>query len=659
MILHFLYTLLFIISLAGYISISHAASTASDSGESLISTQSDTPTYIQSSRGWVKGRLLVTPRAGLPPQQLEKLLKHHGAQSKHHVKELNFHIVELPGGVDEVNVMHELKKDFRLKDVELDLIFTSSLAVTDPSFSNSWALPKIQATTAWDIATGNGVVIAILDSGVDGNHPDLAANMVPGWNTFDGNSNTSDVYGHGTMVAGTAAAAANNSAGSTGVSWMSSIMPIRVTDLNGYGYASSISQGLYWAADHGAKVANLSFDGLSGSSTVKSAASYMRSKGGVVVAAAGNSGTLNNYPASDSLLVAAATNSSDVRPSWSSYGAYVDVSAPGVSIYTTLRGGGYGYVSGTSFSSPITAATVALMFSANNTLTPTDVDKLIQSTAVDLGDPSYDQYYGAGRVSASAAVAAALASISKDTQAPAVSIASPTGGKISGIVPINVSYSDNVGVTRIELRLNGQTIITDNQSPFAFSWDTTTVVDGDYNLTAHAFDAAGNQGNSASVTVTVSNNATTDSQAPTISITSPTGGSVSGTTSVNVSTSDNVSVTQVELYVNGVKVLTNTQSPFTFSWNTTNLTEGTYTLTTKAFDAAGNSGSSNTVSVTVSKDTTPPVITSFNLTDGMTVARKQMVNVSASDNQAVTQMVLIIDGVTVATSQSSSLSYAW
>jgi major membrane immunogen (membrane-anchored lipoprotein) len=385
----------------------------------------------------------------------------------------------------------------------------------------------------------------------------------------------------------------------------------------------------------------------------------LRGAGGVVVAAAGNSGTLNNYPASDSLLVAAATNSSDVRPSWSSYGTYVDVSAPGVSIYTTLRGGGYGYVSGTSFSSPITAATVALMFSANNTLTPTDVDKLIQSTAVDLGDPSYDQYYGAGRVSASAAVAAALASISKDTQAPAVSIASPTGGKLSGTVPVNISYSDNVGVVRIELRLNGQTIITDNQSPFAFSWDTTTVVDGDYNLTAHAFDAAGNQGNSASVTVTVSNNATTDSQAPTISITSPTGGSVSGTTSVNVSTSDNVSVTQVELYVNGVKVLTNTQSPFAFSWDTTKLTEGTYTLTTKAFDAAGNSGSSNTVSVTVSKDTTPPVITSFNLTDGMTVARKQMVNVSASDNQAVTQMVLIIDGVTVATSQSSSLSYAW
>jgi subtilisin family serine protease len=662
-ILAFISLFALLISLVGYTSFSNAAPATASQGKSSSQAQDHGPVNTQGTVGWVKGRLLITPRAGLSAQELEKTLKPHRLKPKHHLKQLNVHICELPEGVDEVKVKRALKKDRRLKHVELDMIVAPDLFVTDPSFGNSWALPKIQAPTAWDIANGDGIIIAVLDTGVNSSHPDLAANMVPGWNMFDNNADTADVHGHGTMVAGTAAAAANNDAGSVGVSWGASIMPIRISDPDGFGYFSTIAAGIRWAADNGAKVVNNSYSGVAGSSTIQAAAEYLRSKGGVVVVSAGNTGGLLNYAASDSLLVASATGSSDLRPSWSSYGPYVDIAAPGVSIYTTTSSGGYGNASGTSFSSPVVAATAALMLSANNDLTPSEVDQLIKSTAVDLGASGFDDFYGAGRVDAAAAVAAASTLISTDDQSPTIAITSPTSGEVSGIVPVDVNYSDNVGVVRVELYVNGQKIITDSLAPFAFAWDSTSFADGDYTLSAQAFDAAGNQGNSTSVAITVNNSSATDSEAPAIEISSPLGGEVAGIVPVSVNYSDNVDVVRVDLYVNGQKTLTSSQAPFAFNWDTNALSDGGFTLTAHAFDEADNEGISSNVSVTVNntpaEDTTAPVITGFNLTDGMKVRRRQTVSVSATDDQDVAQIILTIDGNEIAVSNSSSLSYKW
>lgn len=651
-----------IILLTSYISLGKAAPTALPKEKQLTSEKKNVPAETQSDTKWVKGRLLITPRAGLPMQEMEKALKPYGAKSKHHLKQLNVHILELPTEVDEVKAMRALKNDKRFKHVELDMMVAPEQLITDPAFNNSWNLTKIQAPDAWNTANGDSIIVAILDTGVNDAHPDLAANMVPGWNTFNDNADTADVHGHGTKVAGTVAAAANNGMGSAGVSWGSSIMPIRISDSSGLGYFSTIAEGIRWAADHGAKVVNNSYSSAN-SSTVQSAAAYLRSKGGVVIVSAGNTGGFVDYPANDSLLVAAATDKNDLRASFSSYGAYVDIAAPGVSIYTTTRDGNYGNVSGTSFSSPIVAATAALMFSANHDLTPADVDRILKSTSIDLGTQGFDQFYGAGRVNAAAAVAAASKLINVDDQAPNISIAAPTGGEVSGVIPVDVNYDDNVGVVRIELLVDGQKIITDTQSPFAFAWNTTTLANGNHILTAQAFDSAGNMGTSPNVLVTV-NNAAIDSEAPSIAITAPTGGEVSGIVPVNVNTADNVAVVRVELFVNGQKTITDSQAPFSFNWNTTTLADGNYSLTTKAFDAGNNAGTSPAVTVTVnntplSVDTAAPVITSFNLTDGMHVARRQPVNVSATDDQAVAQISLIINGKEVAVSRSDALSYSW
>lgn len=608
---------------------------------------------------WAKGRLLVIPRAGLTAKEFDKALKPHGVKSRRKLTGLNAQIYELPDGVDEVKVLDKLKKDRRFKAVELDRLVEPEQAVTDPAFNNSWALPKIQAPAAWDTATGDGITIAILDTGVDSSHPDLAANMLPGWNVYDSNSDTSDIYGHGTKVAGTAASAANNGIGSSGVAWNAHILPVRISMPDGRAYLSHMAQGIRWAADNGARIANISYGGAD-SLTVQSAASYMRGKGGIVVMSAGNEGRLNNYPSSDAIIVAAATDSNDARAGWSSYGPYVDVAAPGVSIYTTTNGGGYGYVSGTSFSSPVVAATAALMLSANPSLAPADIDQIFKTTSVDLGDPGHDMYYGHGRVDAASAVNAAYAKLDIDNIAPVISIVSPTGGTVSGDVLVDVSYSDNKGVVRVALYVNGSKVIEDTQPPFAFAWDTSTLADGSYTLVAYAFDAAGNQGASTPVKVTVKNTET-DTTPPVINITAPTGGTVSGNVPVNVNFSDNVGVVRTELYVNNSKAAENSGSGTSFIWNTTPLTEGSYTLVAHAFDAAGNQGTSSPVTVTVKNTDTAteplPQITSFSLKDGQKVSHFENIKIKADNNAR--KINLKINGNTIATTNSKLLNYRW
>lgn len=578
----FTLTLALVAALSGYASLSDAAPPA------------QAPASSGKAIGWAKGRLLVAPRAGLSDKEFDKALKPANAKSKGKLRRGNIHVIELPPGMDEVAAMQALKKGGRFKFVELDMAVAPSATVNDPSYTNSWALPKIQAPTAWDTATGAGVTIAILDTGVDSSHPDLAASMVPGWNFYDNNANTADVHGHGTAVAGSAAMIGNNGTGSAGVAWASKIMPVRISAPDGYAYFSTIAQGVYWAADQGARVVNISF-GVSGSSTVQSAAQYMRNKGGVVMASAGNTGALENVAANDMILTVAATDSNDARASWSSYGAYVDVTAPGVSIYSTNRGGGYGNWSGTSFSSPITAAAAALMFSANAKLAPADVDAILKSTALDLGTAGYDQYHGYGRIDVARAVSVAKGYATSDTQAPTVGITSPTGGsRVSGVVPVDLTYADNVGVARVEFHVDGVKIATDDASPFAFAWDTVAHPDGTHTLTAKAYDAAGNMGTSAVVSVTVANDAT----APVISSFNLSDGMRLSPSkqSVSAAATDDVKVARISLTIDGKEVAVAYGSSISYNWNTRKLAPGAHTVTVRVTDTAGNT-TSKTVTV--------------------------------------------------------------
>ena len=438
---------------------------------------------------------------------------------------------------------------------------------------------------------GEGIVVAVLDTGVDASHTDLQGQLVPGWNMYDNNSNTADVYGHGTQVAGVIAAKSNNGMGVTSIAWNAKVMPVRISGLDGWASTSTIASGLNWAADHGARVANISY-AVSGSSTVKSAAGYMRNKGGVVCSSAGNSGSeLSTAPAAN-IITVSATTSGDALASWSSYGSVVDVTAPGAGIWTTKNGGGYGAVSGTSFSSPATAATVALIMARNPALTPTQVEDILMSTSVDLGTPGEDNYFGHGRIDAAAAVAAAGSGgggPAPDTTDPVITISNPTGGTVSGNVNVSFNASDNNSVARVELLVNGTNVGTDNSAPFLIAWNSSNHDNGSVQLLAYAYDAANNRGTSQSVTVTVDNPVEQiDTTAPTVSILSPTEGStVSRTVTINIAAEDNVDIALVKCYVDGALKGTTTASTLSCSWNTRKAASGTHTLRADAEDTSG------------------------------------------------------------------------
>jgi thermitase len=546
---------------------------------------------------WVKGRLLVQPRAGVTADQLDTILKPHGGKSNRHIHQLNIHVVDLPANASEKAVANFLKKHPHIKFAEPDLLLPTNVTANDTYASSAWHLDKMQAPTAWTASQGSGITVAVLDTGVDSTHPDLSGQLVPGWNMYDNNADTSDVYGHGTMVAGVVAAASNNGVGVTSLAWNAKVMPVRISDPTGMGSISTIADGLIYAADHGAKVANVSY-AISGYATTQSAAQYMKNKGGVTVVSAGNTGAVDATAANDTMITVSATDSNDALAGWSTFGPVVDVSAPGVGIWTTTRGGGYGAPSGTSFASPATAGTVALMMAANSQLTPANIESLIKSTAVDLGTAGWDPYYGAGRVNAGAAVLAAATAQSRDTTAPSAAIAAPAGSAIvSGLVPVDVSAFDDVGVTRVDLVVNGAPVASDTSAPFAFSWDSTKVADGKATMIAYAYDAAGNYAGSAVVNVTVKN--TVDTTAPGVTISSPVNGSkLTRSVTISAKATDNVSVTSSSLYIDGKLTTTVAGGNLSYNWNTNKVAAGTHTIMVKAIDSSGNT---TTTSVQVSK----------------------------------------------------------
>src|SRR5712691_6900320 len=241
-------------------------------------------------RPHVPSRLLVGFRQGVPDSQVEAVVQSLQGRGHEQIPGTSVHVVSLPANANENAFTNAFQNR---PEVEFDeVVPVSAVAPDDPSYSGwqSTYLSQISAPTAWSSTTGSAsVVIAIIDTGVDGTHPDLASKMIAGWNIYGKNSDTSDVYGHGTEVAGTAAAATNNALGIAGVCWQCLIMPVRISDAKGNATYSNMASGISWAASHGARVAILSYE-ASTSSTVTQAAQAFMNAGGVVTVAAGNGG---------------------------------------------------------------------------------------------------------------------------------------------------------------------------------------------------------------------------------------------------------------------------------------------------------------------------------------------------------------------------------
>jgi hypothetical protein len=543
------------------------------------------------ARAFREGRILVQPREGLSELELTRAVVASGGRVVGQVRGLGVRIVDVAPQA-EARVARALASNPVIKFAELDLLLEPVEAPpNDPRYGDAWHLAKMGVASAWDHSYGDGVTVAILDTGVDSSHPDLVSNLVPGWNSANGSSDTSDIYGHGTKVAGVVAAVTDNAFGVASIARTGSIMPIRITNRSdGLAYTSDIAAGLTWAADNGARVANVSFD-VGGSSTVANAAQYMKNKGGVVFHAAGNSGGDKAYPSYDAHISVGATTSGDGKASFSSTGNHLDMAAPGVGIWTTTRGGGFGAPNGTSFSSPAAAAVAALILSANPGLTPDEVEAALKSTAVDLGDPGWDPTFGHGRVDAAAAVAlAADARTGNDTSPPSVAIVAPESqAVVQGLVPVDVVATDDFGVARVDLYADNVLVASDASSPYRFTWDSTERADGGATLAARAYDAAANEGRSANTSVEVMNNGNGgDETPPEVFITSPSdGATVSGNITLSARASDASGVSEVRILVDGRLRCAGAPS-VQCGWNTRKASAGPHTISATAKDTVGN-----------------------------------------------------------------------
>jgi type VII secretion-associated serine protease mycosin len=370
-------------------------------------------------------RLLVRFVADADP---ETVSRGHGFRAGKNVGRTGFTVVET-GSVSAENARERLRGARGVLSVELDRQRRIAATPNDPAFTGGHqaALQQVGFPAAWDIAkAGSGQKIAVVDTGVDLDHPELDSRVLPGWDFVDNDAHPQDLNGHGTTVAGIAAAETHNNAGMAGASWGASIIPIRALDAEGEGFDSDIADAITWAVDHGATVVNLSLGGPDQSDVLEAAVADALARNVVVVAATGNDGTGSpSYPAAIAgTLAVGATDGNGNLAYFSQHGSWVDIAAPGTEVLGPTHEGATQYVfgTGTSFASPIVAGAVALVRTWRPGFTAAQVVDQLQATARDNGPVGKDTSYGWGILDASAAVggtaAADIAPVRGDPHEP-------------------------------------------------------------------------------------------------------------------------------------------------------------------------------------------------------------------------------------------------
>lgn len=402
------------------------------------------------------GQIVVKLKEGISKSKMQSLLRAGDVSILDERGDFGLTLLSVPKG-QELEKAEELMRSPSVEYAEPNYIVQAASSIkvdslynlhaldvepNDPYYPGQWNLHKINAPTGWDITTGSSkVVIAILSTGVDPDHDELKekiwtnSNEVPGNGIDDdGNGYVDDVHGwdfilenwdnepwddrgNGTFAAAVAAAETNNGVGLAGVSWGARIMPIKVLDFNGGGDIYEITSAIRYAADNGARVLLLDFIVFDYSHTLEAFIEDAYKKGALVIAPMGDCAEggqfcreLINpvlYPAAfPHVLAVAATDQNDEHYFISGHKSYSDIAAPGVNILGGHLASGYGRMSSTHAASPHVAGLAALVWSVNPTLTPDEVESIIEGTAVDLGEPGWDEYFGHGRIDANAAVRA-------------------------------------------------------------------------------------------------------------------------------------------------------------------------------------------------------------------------------------------------------------
>ncbi|HYE76936.1 MAG TPA: S8 family peptidase [bacterium] len=319
---------------------------------------------------------------------------------------IDWQVIQVPAGREQA-LIDAYRRESTVFHAEPDYTLRACLTPNDTSFGTQWDMTKIGAPAAWDVTTGDPAIkVAVLDTGIDLGHADVAAKVVLTKN-FTSTTSTSvqDGNGHGTHTAGTVAAITNNARGVAGVGFNTALMIGKVLSNSGSGSLSWSASGLVWATDNGAKVVNLSLGAYSGSLALGDAVNYAWNHGVVVCCAAGNNNTSSLfYPAAYTNAIAVgSTDSADRKSSFSNWGSWLDVAAPGSSIYSTYKNGTYRTLSGTSMASPHVAGLAALLWATPHGSSAANVRARIEGQ-VDPYTTTSGRSIGTGRISAVKAV---------------------------------------------------------------------------------------------------------------------------------------------------------------------------------------------------------------------------------------------------------------
>ncbi|MCK4772373.1 MAG: S8 family serine peptidase, partial [Candidatus Latescibacteria bacterium] len=347
----------------------------------------------------------------------------------------------------------------------------------DPLFFEQWYLDQssdadIDMPEAWEIIrSALFVPVAVLDTGVDSEHPDLKEALLPGWDFVNNDSDPSDDEGHGSNVTGLLGAIGGNGKGIAGVAFRTSIIPVKILDSNLFGYYSWWASGLYHAAELGARVINISAGGEAYSQALHNAVQYAHDRGAVIFAAMMNTDndTLH-YPAAFTETIAVgATNHNDERASpfvWgggSSFGNHIDLVAPGDRLLSTYPGGSYASYSGTSQATPLASGVAALMIQLDSDLSPEDIRSILRETADDqVGRPTedipgFDIYHGAGRLNAEVALAHVASTVTPPT---VLEVYPPRPNPSRGLVVFVYDLVETGSVTLRIYDVRGRLVVT-------------------------------------------------------------------------------------------------------------------------------------------------------------------------------------------------------
>jgi subtilisin family serine protease len=512
-------------SLASLLALLAASAAFGQGGPNLSNRFVETPRK-QEFRGVLTARPIKPETAkarGLSERQAREraqqaLLSVSEYEIENYFGEVDEFLVKVPKGLTENDVAARLMATGNFEYVEPDWLVYPIGCPNDATFAQQWhhAANRLDSCAAWDLETGDAsVTVAICDTGVRTTHQDLLLNRKPGFNVATGvaiaesaGGAINDINGHGTACTGSAAGNGNNGIGIAGVGWNLSHRMIRVTNsTDGSASLSNLTLAARTAADAGDRVASVSYSGVN-SSSVFSTGTYVRSKGAMLVWAAGNSNVSMSGNRNDNVLVVGATDQNDARASFSNYGSLVDVMAPGVSIRTTSNAGdtSYSSVSGTSFACPITAGLCGLIWSRNPTLTPAEVEAIIRSTSQDLGTAGLDDTFGYGRIDAYAALAA-----TPDPSGDTVPPANPTGlASTAGNAVVNLVWTASIEPDLAGYRVYRSTTSGSGYAEIstvlvtATSYADTAVTNGTtYYYVIRAADTSGNlSGDSSQVSAT-------------------------------------------------------------------------------------------------------------------------------------------------------------